>query len=85
MKQVGEPILVEPAEETPKRLYFLSNLDQNIVVIVRTIYYFKSEEKGNELAWEVLKEALSKVLVHYYPLAGRLTDQSSREAHCRLH
>ncbi|XP_021727515.1 omega-hydroxypalmitate O-feruloyl transferase-like [Chenopodium quinoa] len=73
VKRLGEPTLVQTAEETPKGLYFLSNLDQNIAVIVRTIYCFKSEEKGNELAGEVLKEALSKVLVHFYPLAGRLT------------
>ncbi|KAL2907036.1 Omega-hydroxypalmitate O-feruloyl transferase [Bienertia sinuspersici] len=73
VKHISEPKLVTPAEETPKGLYYLSNLDQNIAVIVRTIYCFKSEEKGNELAGEVLKEALSKVLVHYYPLAGRLS------------
>ncbi|KAL2482624.1 Omega-hydroxypalmitate O-feruloyl transferase [Forsythia ovata] len=69
----GQPTLVSPAEETKKGLYFLSNLDQNIAVIVRTIYCFKSEEKGNESAAQVIKDALSKVLVHYYPLAGRLT------------
>ncbi|KAH6797155.1 HXXXD-type acyl-transferase family protein [Perilla frutescens var. hirtella] len=69
----GQPTLVPPAEETEKGLYFLSNLDQNIAVIVRTIYCFKSEEKGNEDAAQVIKTALSKVLVHYYPLSGRLT------------
>ncbi|WOH05169.1 hypothetical protein DCAR_0624583 [Daucus carota subsp. sativus] len=69
----GEPTLVPPADDIEKGLYFLSNLDQNIAVIVRTIYCFKSEEKGNENAVEVIKDALAKVLVHYYPLAGRLT------------
>lgn len=69
----GETTLVPPAEETDKGLYFLSNLDQNIAVIVRTIYCFKSDKKGNEDAVGVIKDALSKVLVHYYPLAGRLT------------
>ncbi|KAH0450301.1 hypothetical protein IEQ34_020993 [Dendrobium chrysotoxum] len=69
----GEPTLVPPAEDTTKGRYFLSNLDQNIAVIVQTIYCFKSEEKGNETAAEVIKDALAKVLVHYYPLAGRLT------------
>ncbi|XP_047968327.1 omega-hydroxypalmitate O-feruloyl transferase-like [Salvia hispanica] len=69
----GQATLVPPAEETEKGLYFLSNLDQNIAVIVRTIYCFKSEERGNEDAVQVIKDALSKVLVHYYPLAGRLT------------
>ncbi|BBH03645.1 HXXXD-type acyl-transferase family protein, partial [Prunus dulcis] len=67
-----EPTLVPPAEETEKGLYYLSNLDQNIAVIVRTIYCFKSDLKGNEEAVEIIKSALSKVLVHYYPLAGRL-------------
>lgn len=68
----GEPTLVSPAEETEKGLYFLSNLDQNIAVTVRTIYCFKSDEKDNSKAGEVIKNALKKVLVHYYPLAGRL-------------
>ncbi|KAJ9163924.1 hypothetical protein P3X46_023546 [Hevea brasiliensis] len=72
----NEPTLVPPAEKTEKGLYFLSNLDQNIAVIVRTIYCFKSDVKGNEDAVEVIKDALSKVLVHYYPLAGRLTISS---------
>ncbi|KAJ4850123.1 histone H3.1 [Turnera subulata] len=71
-----EPVLVPPAEETEKGLYFLSNLDQNIAVIVRTIYCFKSDVKGNEDAVEVIRKALSNVLVHYYPLAGRLTISS---------
>ena len=69
----GEVTLVPPAEETQKGLYFLTNLDQNIAVIVQTIYCFRSEEKGNEKTGEVIKEALAKVLVDYYPLAGRLT------------
>ncbi|XP_010528158.1 PREDICTED: omega-hydroxypalmitate O-feruloyl transferase-like isoform X2 [Tarenaya hassleriana] len=68
-----EPTLVKPESETQKGLYFLSNLDQNIAVIIRTIYCFKSGEKGNEDAVDVIKNALSKVLVHYYPLSGRIT------------
>ncbi|KAF4361154.1 hypothetical protein F8388_007575 [Cannabis sativa] len=74
--KLEEPTLVAPADETEKGLYFLSNLDQNIAVIVRTIYCFKSDLKGNEEAVKVIKNALSKVLVHYYPLAGRLTISS---------
>ncbi|XP_027125350.2 omega-hydroxypalmitate O-feruloyl transferase [Coffea arabica] len=69
----GQPTLIPPAEETQKGLYFLSNLDQNIAVIVRTIYCFKSGEKGNEEAVGMIRDALSKVLVQYHPLAGRLT------------
>ncbi|KAG0485741.1 hypothetical protein HPP92_009820 [Vanilla planifolia] len=69
----GEPILVPPAEETPRVPYFLSNLDQNVAVIIKTIFCFKSKDEGNERAAKVIKDALAKVLVHYYPLAGRLT------------
>lgn len=71
-----QPTLVPPAGETEKGLYFLSNLDQNIAVIVRTIYCFRSDLRGNEKAAGVIKKALSDVLVHYYPLAGRLTISS---------
>ncbi|CAJ2641264.1 omega-hydroxypalmitate O-feruloyl transferase-like [Trifolium pratense] len=68
----GEPIRVQPAEETEKGLYFLSNLDQNIAVPMRTIYCFKSETRGNEKAAQVIKDALSKILVPYHPMAGKL-------------
>lgn len=70
--RIGEPSLVVPAEETKKGLYFLSNLDQNIAYPVRTIYCYKSSSKGNENAAQVMKDSLSKILVHYYPMAGRL-------------
>eukprot|EP01018_Ginkgo_biloba_P017092 Gb_24880 [translate_table: standard] len=68
-----EPTLIPPAESTENHVYTLSNLDQNIAVIVQTVYCFKaSEEMRNERPGEVIQEALRKVLVHYYPLAGRL-------------
>ena len=74
--KLSEPTLVPPANDTEKGIYFLSNLDQNIAVIVKTIYCFKSDEKGNEKSGEVIKNALRNVLVHYYPLAGRLSISS---------
>ncbi|KAG8054120.1 hypothetical protein GUJ93_ZPchr0001g29881 [Zizania palustris] len=39
----GEPSLVAPAEETTRGLYYLSNLDQNIAVIVQTVYCFTAD------------------------------------------
>ena len=68
-----DPIRVAPEEETEKGHYLLCNLDQNIAVIMRTIYLYKSQQKGNEDAVKVVKESLAKVLVPFYPLAGRLT------------
>ncbi|KAH9602655.1 hypothetical protein KSS87_014121 [Heliosperma pusillum] len=73
-----EPTRVLPAQETEKGVYFLCNLDQNIAVIMKTIYLYKSD-KGNENAAKVIKESLSKVLVHYYPLAGRLALSSDKK------
>lgn len=82
----GEPAVVLPQVETDnyKGLYFLSNLDQNFAVIVRTLYCFKSEEKTNENAGEVIRNALKKVLVNYYPLAGRLiiSDEGKLAINC---
>uniref|UniRef100_M4D9B0 Uncharacterized protein n=1 Tax=Brassica campestris TaxID=3711 RepID=M4D9B0_BRACM len=68
-----KPVLVTPKSETPKGLYYLSNLDQNIAVTVKTFYYFKSKSKTNQDSYNVIKKSLSEVLVHYYPVAGRLT------------
>ncbi|KAG2593971.1 omega-hydroxypalmitate O-feruloyl transferase-like isoform X2 [Panicum virgatum] len=76
VKQQGEPALVPPAAETSKGSYYLSNLDQNIAVIVQTVYCFSGADDGDgdsSSAGVVLRESLAKVLVHYYPLAGRLT------------
>ncbi|OWM71413.1 hypothetical protein CDL15_Pgr005600 [Punica granatum] len=76
VKHIREPVLVSPAEDTKKGLYFLSNLDQNLAVIIRTIYCFSADKDGNENRRdpvEVIRNALERVLIHYYPLAGRLT------------
>jgi omega-hydroxypalmitate O-feruloyl transferase len=75
----GEPTLVPPAEATPTGgQYYLSNLDQNIAVIVQTVYCYKpssppggGEGKDVDVA-AALRDALARVLVHYHPLAGRL-------------
>lgn len=59
-------------EEAEDRLFLLTSLEENIGMLVSTIYCYKSKEKGNESAVKVLKEALAKILVVYYPFAGRL-------------
>ncbi|KAI3417888.1 uncharacterized protein J3R85_014163 [Psidium guajava] len=63
------PIMVQPESETPDGFYFLSSLDQAIPFTIKTIYRY---EKGGDNVGDVLKQALSKVLVHYYPLAGSM-------------
>ncbi|KAF8648630.1 hypothetical protein HU200_064675 [Digitaria exilis] len=65
--------MVPPATKTPEGPYYLSNLDQNIAVIVQTVYCFRVADNSSSSVSDVLRESLAKVLVHYYPLAGRLT------------
>lgn len=64
-----EPVLVKPSEETPRHSLYLSNLDDHMSLRfpIRYMYLF---ERRVEV--EALKESLSRVLVEYYPLAGRL-------------
>ncbi|CAL1398556.1 unnamed protein product [Linum trigynum] len=66
-----EPVLVTPAEETKRGIYFLSNVDED-ENLVRTIYCYQHRNTNANDPSGVIKNALSKVLVHYYPLAGRL-------------
>ncbi|KAF8409760.1 hypothetical protein HHK36_005839 [Tetracentron sinense] len=69
-----ETTLVRPAAETYRGLYFLSNLDQNMAYMVELVFCFKGNGgKRRDNVSEVIKQALAKVLVHYYPLAGSLT------------
>ncbi|KAI3939679.1 hypothetical protein MKW92_030031 [Papaver armeniacum] len=68
----GEPTLVPPAEETPKGSYFLSNLDI-APVMVQTIYCFNQTLDCELDPAQAIKDGLAKVLVYYYPFAGRLT------------
>ncbi|KAH9290285.1 hypothetical protein KI387_034402 [Taxus chinensis] len=71
--KLHEHALIKPAEPTENHVYFLSNLDQNIAVIVQTVYCYPAREEDRvENPGLVIKEALRKVLVHYYPLAGRI-------------
>ncbi|KAE8670726.1 Shikimate O-hydroxycinnamoyltransferase [Hibiscus syriacus] len=65
--------IVRPAEETPQKSLWNSNLD---VVMTRyhipTIYYYKPNGSSDFFDTGKLKEALSKILVPFYPFAGRL-------------
>ncbi|KAI3414335.1 uncharacterized protein J3R85_016440 [Psidium guajava] len=63
------PIAVHPEYETPGGFIFLTSIDQVAHIVVSTVYCF---DRSSENAADVVKQALSKVLVHYYPLAGRL-------------
>ncbi|KAI5656099.1 hypothetical protein M9H77_24892 [Catharanthus roseus] len=64
-----EPILIKPCNPTPNHSIYLSNLDDYdfLRFSVKYIFLFKKS-----VPIDSLKASLSRVLVDYYPLAGRL-------------
>lgn len=85
-------VLVMPAEPTPSEVLSLSTIDNdyNIELLCQTLYVYQAnvssyksknhDEIGKaQLQQEpalIVKEALSKALVHFYPLAGKLKRQA---------
>lgn len=70
---VKESTMVQPAEETPRRGLWNSNVD---LVVPRfhtpSVYFYRPTGASNFFDAKVLKGALSKALVPFYPMAGRL-------------
>ena len=75
-----ESTIVRPAQDTPKGSLFNSNLDLLITRYhIPTVYYYKPNGCSNFFDPGKLKEALSKILVPFYPIAGRLgLDENGR-------
>ncbi|XP_062090006.1 shikimate O-hydroxycinnamoyltransferase-like [Humulus lupulus] len=70
-----ESSMVKPAEKTPRRRLWLSILDMmiNSHTHVPILYFYRSNNgASNFFDANILKQALSKVLVPFYPIAGRL-------------
>jgi len=71
-------VIVKPSKPTPSEILSLSTIDNdpNINILCQTIYVYKpnldfpNDQKDPAC---VIKEALSKALVYYYPLAGKIT------------
>ncbi|WRX22850.1 hypothetical protein QQP08_015337 [Theobroma cacao] len=79
-----ESTIVRPAEETPNQRLWVSNLDLLMTIYhistlfkkkkyhISTVYIYKPNGSSNFFDTKVLKESLSKILVPFYPVAGRL-------------
>nr|AJP06254.1 CHAT4 [Pinus tabuliformis] len=73
------PLFVAPDRPTPRQSLDLSNIDDQRGLryhIPKLLFYRSdsdsSKKKNEKDPVKVVKEALAKVLVHYYPFAGRL-------------
>uniref|UniRef100_A0ABF7PQ73 BAHD acyltransferase Ep07g04469 n=1 Tax=Echinacea TaxID=7674 RepID=A0ABF7PQ73_9ECHN len=75
-----EPELVVPAEPTPRELKLLSDIDDQEILQshLAGIQFFRHVPKmRNKKPATVIKEALAKFLVFYYPFAGRVREGPS--------
>ncbi|GLJ52416.1 hypothetical protein SUGI_1114980 [Cryptomeria japonica] len=79
---VTDSVLVKPVNSTPHHQLWVSNIDLVMVRVHSAIaYIYRRPPNGDSNVAEILKDALSKVLVDFYPLAGRLiVDASGRIA-----
>lgn len=80
----NDPVLIRPITPTPNQTLYLSNLDDQkfLRFSIKYLYLFTKP-----VHTQTLKDSLSRVLVAYYPLAGRLRrcsedDDRKLEIHC---
>ncbi|CAM0871952.1 unnamed protein product [Alopecurus aequalis] len=71
-----EPVLVTPSQPTPGHTLYLSNIDDQLLLRFSVEYLFVFTG-GVDV--DALRGALSRVLVDYYPLAGRLRPSNETE------
>ncbi|XVE71160.1 hypothetical protein DITRI_Ditri10aG0128100 [Diplodiscus trichospermus] len=72
--------MICPAQDTPKERQWISNVDMAMTTFhVPLLYFYRPNASSDFFKAEVLKEALSKILVQFYPMAGRLgSDENGR-------
>ncbi|KAJ3705797.1 hypothetical protein LUZ61_009502 [Rhynchospora tenuis] len=70
--EVLESCFIVPSAETPKERLWLSNLDQVAPrAFAGFVHVYRNTDATNFFSAEMLKAALSKALVLFYPLSGR--------------
>uniref|UniRef100_A0ACD5ZFA0 Uncharacterized protein n=1 Tax=Avena sativa TaxID=4498 RepID=A0ACD5ZFA0_AVESA len=78
----GEPVLVSPAAPTPRETKSLSDLDdaEGMRFYSSGIHLYRADpaKQGVDPA-AVIREALARALVPYYPLAGRIREEAGRK------
>lgn len=73
----NQPTLITPSSPTPNHALYLSNIDDHhfLRFSIKYLYLFE-----NSISPLTLKDSLSRVLVDYYPFAGRIrvSDEGSK-------
>ncbi|KAH9291366.1 hypothetical protein KI387_043445 [Taxus chinensis] len=70
-----DPVMVKPSIPLPKTVLHLSTVDNLPVLrgnLFNSLIVYKASDKISADPVKVIREALSKVLVYYFPFAGRL-------------
>ncbi|XP_020216504.1 spermidine coumaroyl-CoA acyltransferase [Cajanus cajan] len=75
--EMKDVVIVKPSKPTPSLVLSLSTIDSDPVlnILCHTIYVYQANHdspNGQLDPSHVIKEALSKALVYYYPLAGKI-------------
>ena len=71
--EVKESTMVRPTQDTHEGTLWLSNADLLMPRMhTPSVYFYRPNGSTNFFEPQILKEALSKALVHFYPIAGRL-------------
>ncbi|KAK3427815.1 shikimate O-hydroxycinnamoyltransferase [Eucalyptus grandis] len=72
--------MVSPAKDTPRCTQWLANVDLMVPTLhTPSVYFYRPTRSDDFFDSRVLKEALSKALVLFYPVAGRLKrDENGR-------
>ena len=77
-----EPELVTPAKPTPREIKLLSDIDDQdgLRFQIPVIQFYKYDPlKAGKDPVEVIRKAIAKTLVFYYPFAGRLREGPGRK------
>ena len=78
--EVREATMVRPEKETPKRRLWNSNVDLVVPSFhTPSVYFYRPNGSDNFFDAQVVRDALSRVLVPFSPMAGRLArDEDGR-------
>ncbi|KAF3449661.1 hypothetical protein FNV43_RR10392 [Rhamnella rubrinervis] len=76
-----EPELVRPVKPAPRRLEKLSDIDdqEGLRFHKSYIFFYKASPSKGKDPVKVVREALSRALVYYFPFAGRIREGDNRK------